>query len=113
LLLHALLAAAALLVGWPVALKLLAIAAVVGHGIVRRPPASPRVVQVRADGLCVVPEWNTGTRPLGARTLVCPFWVRLDLGKGPWSRDLLLLADQIRPDEWRRLRSLLLRIRCE
>jgi hypothetical protein len=101
------------LVGWPAAFRLLAIAAIVGHGFARRPPASPRVVCLGADGVCAIPEWNSGSRPLGARTLVCPFWVRLDLGKGPWPRDILLLADQMRPEEWRRLRALLLRISCE
>jgi hypothetical protein len=113
ILLHALLGAAVALVGWPISLKLLAIAALAAHGIVRRPAASPRVVGLADDGACVVPEWNTGPRPLGARTLVCPFWVRLDLGTGPWRRDLLLLADQMRPEQWRRLRALLRRISCE
>ncbi|HSC14902.1 MAG TPA: protein YgfX [Gammaproteobacteria bacterium] len=112
-LLHALLGAASVLVGWPVPLKVLAFAAVVGHGVLRRPAAAPRVVHFTADGCCAVPEWKTGSRPLAARTLVCPFWVRLDLGMGPWPRDILLIADQMRPDEWRRLRALLLRTSCE
>jgi hypothetical protein len=112
-LLHALLCAAVALVGWPVPFKLLALVAVVGHAVMRVPGASPRVLQVSEDGSCVVPEWKTGSRPLGARTLVCPFWVRLDLGTGPWPRDILLFADQMRPDEWRRLRALLLRTSCE
>jgi membrane-bound toxin of toxin-antitoxin system len=111
--LHALLGVAFALVGWPWVLRLAAVAAVVGHGIVRRPASSPRTVLVGEDGRCAVPEWNTGARPLGPRTLVCPFWVRLDLGKGQWPRDILLLADQVRPDEWRRLRAFLLRARCE
>ena len=111
--LHVLLGVACALVGWPISLRLLAIAAVVGHGIVRRPAPSPHVVQFGEDGACVVPEWQTGSRPLGARTLVCPFWVRLDLGMGPWPRDISLIADQMRPEEWRRLRALLLRTSCE
>jgi hypothetical protein len=32
---------------------------------------------------------------------------------GPWRRDILLIADQMQPDEWRRLRALLLRSGCE
>jgi len=111
--LHVLLGVAFALIGWAVPFRLLSIAAVVGHGIVRRPAASPRIVLVAEGGRCIVPEWNTGARPLGPRTLVSPFWVRLDLGAGPWRRDILLLADQVRPDEWRRLRALLLRVRCE
>ena len=110
--LHALLGVAFALVGWPWVFRLAAIVAVAGHGVARRPAASPRTVLV-GDGRCVVPEWNTGERPLGPRTLVCPFWARLDLGKGPWPRDILLFADQVRPEEWRRLRALLLRSRCE
>ena len=70
-------------------------------------------VVVSADGFCVVPEWQTGRTPLGSRTLVCPFWVRLDLGPGSRQRDILLIADQLRPDEWRRLRALLARARGE
>jgi hypothetical protein len=37
--------------------------------------------------------------------------VRLDLGKGSRRRDILLIADQVRPEEWRRLRALLARTR--
>jgi hypothetical protein len=110
--LHALLVAAAALIGAPAWLKLLAALAIVIHALARRPPASPGLVMIGEGGVCAVPEWHTGARPLGARTLVCPFWVRLDLGVGPWRRDLLLLADQVRPDEWRRLRALLARVRA-
>jgi hypothetical protein len=108
-----LLGAAFALVGWPLAVKALAIAAIAGHAVVRRPAASPREVSFDSDGSCVVPEWHTGARPPGARTRVCPFWVRLDLGMGPWPRHILLIADQMQPDEWRRLRALLLRSGCE
>ena len=110
---HVLLGLAFALVGWAAPFRLLAVAALVGHCIVHRPSASPRTVLVAEGGRCVVPEWNTGARPLGPRTLVSLFWVRLDLGTGPWRRDLLLLADQVRPEQWRRLRALLLRARCE
>ena len=93
--------------------KLVAIVAIAVHGVVRRPPESPRTVVVTDGGRCIVPEWNTGARPLGPRTVVLPFWVRLDLGAGPWRRDIVLLADQVRPETWRRLRAVLLRARCE
>ena len=111
--LHALLAAAAALVGWPAPVKVLAVIAIVAHCVARRPPIAPALVVVSADGFCVVPEWQTGRMPLGSRTLVCPFWVRLDLGPGSRQRDILLIADQLRPDEWRRLRALLARARGE
>lgn len=113
LLLHALLGTAFALVGWPAPFTVLAIVVIVGHGVVRRPAPSPRTLIVAEGGACAIPEWNTGSRALGARTLICPFWARLDLGAGPWPRDILLLADQVRPDEWRQLRALLDRARCE
>ena len=106
-----LLAAAAVLAALPVAIKVLAVLATVGHGVIRRPSAAPGLALVAEDGFCVVPEWQTGLRPLGARTLVCPFWVRLDLGKGPWPRDLLLIVDQVQAEDWRRLRARLARTR--
>ena len=74
LLLHALLGAAFALVGWPTPFRVLAIVAIVGHFFVRRPAPSPRTVIVTEGGSCAVPEWNTGSRTLGARTLICPFW---------------------------------------
>jgi hypothetical protein len=112
-LLHVLLVAAVVLLGSPAWIKLLAGLAIVIHGFVRRPPPSPGVVMVAEGGLCGVPEWFRGLRPLGARTLMCPFWVSLDLGAGPWRRDLLLVADQVGSAEWRRLRALLSRVRCD
>jgi hypothetical protein len=108
-----LLVAAAVLAGWPVPIKSLAAIALVGHGALRRPRASPGLVILTADGFCFVPEWNAGPRPLGPRTLVCPFWVRLDLGAGLPRRDILLLADQVQPEAWRRLRAFLGRLRCD
>ena len=112
-LLHLLLATAAVLAALPAAIKLLAVLATVGHGVIRRPSAAPRLVLVAEDGFCLVPEWQTGLRPLGARTLVCPFWVRLDLGAGPWPRDILLIVDQVQAEEWRRLRAVLARRRSD
>lgn len=109
--LHVLLATATLLVGWAASMKALAVLAIVVHGVVRRPPASPGLVVVTEGGCCVVPEWRTGKRPFGSRTLMCPFWIRLDLGKGSWRRDILLVADQIPAEDWRRLRALLARTR--
>src|SRR5688572_27347886 len=108
-LLHALLVAAAVLAALPAGIEVLVVLAAVVHGVVRRPSAGPRVVLIAEGGFCVVPEWRTGLRPLGARTLLCPFWVRLDLGTGPWPRDLFLMADQVPPEEWRRLRARLAR----
>jgi hypothetical protein len=109
-LLHGLLVAAVVLVGWPLLPKSVALAAVLAHALLRRPAAAPALVLV-AGNACAVPEWQTGLRPLGGRTLVAPFWVRLDLGRGPWRRDVILLVDQLEPDDWRRLRATLARAR--
>jgi hypothetical protein len=109
-LLHGLLVAAVALVGWPFVPKAVALAAVFGHAMLRRPAAAPGLVLLDG-GACAVPEWQTGMRPLGRRTLVAPFWVRLDLGRGPWRRDLVLLVDQLQPEQWRRLRAALVRER--
>jgi hypothetical protein len=111
--LHALLLMAAWLLGVAILLKLLAAAAIVGHAALRRPSAPPRLVIVSADGCCVVPEWGDTQWALGARTVVCPFWIRLDVRLGPTRRDILLFADQVPPDAWRRVRALLMRIRCD
>ncbi len=107
------LVAAVMLVGVPWVIKALLIGAAAAHGILRRLPPSPPAVTVTEDGFCAVPEWHAGRSPLGARTLVCPFWVRLDLGEGPARRDIVLIADQVRPEEWRRLCALLSRVRCD
>jgi hypothetical protein len=111
--LHALLAAAAWLAGIAVPFKILATAAIVSHALLRRPSASPALLIVSGDGFCVVPEWDASRWPLGARSLVCPFWIRLELRLGPKRRDILLLADQVPPETWRQLRSLLMRMRCD
>jgi hypothetical protein len=111
--LHALLAAAVALIGVPVIVKALAFLALLCHAAVRRPCASPRVLHVAADGSCAVPEWRTGNCGLGPRTLLCPFWLRLDLGRGFRQRYIFLFADQVAPHEWRRVRALLRRASSE
>jgi hypothetical protein len=92
-------------------LQWLGLAAVVGHAALRRPAPSPGRILLAEGGACDVPEWRTGMRPLGPRTIVAPFWARLDLGHGPWQRELLLMADQVDPEDWRRVRALLARAR--
>jgi hypothetical protein len=113
--LHLLLAVATLSVGWPMALKLAALAALAAHAVVCRPRAGPRSIVVGSDAACVVPEWGFGPAPLGPRTLVCTWWIRLDLGSGmgPPRRDIVLFVDQLDGDQWARLRALLERARCD
>jgi hypothetical protein len=90
-------------------LKLAGAAAVVIHALARRPAQLPGLILVAEGGTCAVPEWQTGMRPLGPRTMVAPLWIRLDLGAGLPQRELLLIADQVRPEDWRRLRAVLAR----
>jgi hypothetical protein len=68
-------------------------------------------VLVAEGGACAVPEWQIPWRPLGPRTTVAPFWVRLDLGAGAGTRELVLLIDQLAPEDWRRLNAVLARAR--
>jgi hypothetical protein len=111
--LHALLVATATLVAGPWWLGLAAIVVVVAHGIVRRPSASPALIIVAADARCTVPDRGLERCALGARTVVCPYWVKLAFGTSPRQRDVLLLADQIDVADWTRLRALLRRARCD
>jgi hypothetical protein len=111
--LHALLAAAAVLVGWPWALKLAAVGAIAVHAVARRPPPSPASVIVAADATCVVPERGPSRVALGPRTVVCALWIRLDLGPGPPTRDIVLFVDQLPAGQWASLRALLDRARCD
>jgi hypothetical protein len=108
-LLHALLLGAVVLAGCPAALKLAGVAAIVVHALLRSPAKSPGLILVEEGGACAVPEWQTGMRPLGPRTMVAPFWIRLDLGACLPQRELLLIADQVGPEDWRRLRAVLAR----
>ncbi len=101
------LAAALLLSGAPVALKALSLAALAGHAAWRRPRRTPTAIHFAADGSCAVPQWQTGNLRLGAGTLICPFWIKLDLGRGVRRRYIFLFVDQVAPDDWRRLCALL------
>jgi hypothetical protein len=85
--------------------------AVVGHALLRRPEQTPPLVLLAEGGACAVPDWRTGMRPLGPRTIVAPFWARLDLGEGTPQRELLLIADQLAPEDWRHLNAVLSRAR--
>lgn len=111
--LHALLAVAAALVAVPATVKAVTVLALVGHAVVRRPRAAPRVLHFTADGSCAVPEWQTPPRRLGPATLICPYWIRLHLNPGLGERYISLFADQVSSHEWRRLRALLARAPSE
>jgi hypothetical protein len=100
------------LVGVPWSVRGIALLAVVLHALARRPRPQPKRIVVTADANCAVPEWQARPLRLGARTLVCPYWIRLECDAGSWRRDLVLFADQLDSAEWARLRALLARTRC-
>jgi hypothetical protein len=108
--LHLLLVAADLLVALPWAPRLGLLAVVAAHALFRLPARTPTSIVVAADATYLVPEWGLGPAPLGPRTVVCAYWIRLDLGGSP-RRDILLFSDQLGADQWARLRALLERVR--
>jgi hypothetical protein len=110
--LHLLLVVAAMLVAWSWPVRVLVSIAIVSHGIARRPRKPPPTIVVGADGRCSVPQWQIDELPLGAGTLVCPYWVRLGFGTGPRRRDIVLFIDQLDWRQWALLRACLLRLRC-
>ncbi len=104
-------AAALVLTGVPWLVRAAALLAVAGHAIARRPRPVPKRIMLTADAEYAVPEWHSGRARLGARTLVCPYWIRLDCRLGSERRDLVLFADQLSVEEWARLRAFLARMR--
>ena len=101
-----------MLVAVPTVLRFALLAALLCHGVVRRPRPAPTVVLVGADGTCVVPDWGPARLALGPQTLLAPYWVRLAFGTGPQQRDIVLLADQLPAATWTQLRARLRRVRC-
>jgi len=107
------LAVAACLVGWPWPLRSLAVAIVGVHGWWRRPERSPAALLVAADGGCRVPQWGDETYALRPGTRFTRFVAALELGTDPRRRRLLVLFDQVAPDDWRRLQALLRRAKVK
>jgi hypothetical protein len=111
--LHAVLAVAACLVGWPWPARWLAVAIVGAHGWWRWPERSPAALLVAADGTCRAPQWGPEVYALGPRTRFTRFGAALDLGTGPHRRRLLVVFDQVPADDWRRLEALLRRAKVK
>jgi hypothetical protein len=101
-----------MLVAAPPLLRLALLLALAAHASARRPRPMPAAIVIGADGTCLIPDWGTADLPLGPRTLVCAWWVRLELGTGLRRRELLLFADQLSVADWARLRARLQRTRC-
>jgi hypothetical protein len=110
---HALLVASVLLVAWPCLSKLAALFVIAVHAAVRRPRSNHLSIIVAEDATWYVPFSSTGKARLGPRTVVCPYWVALDLGSGAPRRNLVIFIDQLDADQWARLRALLGRARCD
>jgi hypothetical protein len=107
--LHVLLVATALLIGWPLSLKAVALTAVVAHGLWRRPSSTRAVIEVGADGAFRIPA-SSGTLFLpDRRTLLAPYWVRIVARRERDAVDIVLIADQLAPKDWRRLKAILRR----
>lgn len=107
--LHALLAATTLLIGWPLSLKVAALCAIFAHGVGRRPSSTCSVIEVAADAAFRIAAASAEPFALEARTLLAPFWVRI-VGRGERDAiDILLFADQLEPKDWRRLQAILRR----
>jgi hypothetical protein len=90
-------------------LKALAGFAVVVHGVVRRPAATPTPILVAEDGSCCVPALEAGWLVPGPRTRLAAHWLRLSLVGGERARDILLCVDQVDAASWARLNARLRR----
>lgn len=108
---HGLLLVAAALLGAPWWLKVLCAFAVVAHGVLGRPPATPTPILVDEDGSCCVPAFDAAWLVPGPRTCLAAHWLRLSLLGGARTRDILLCVDQIDRASWARLNARLRRRR--
>jgi hypothetical protein len=99
------------LVDWQWPVQLAAVLLLSCHGAARRPRPPPSLISIGADAGCAVPDLAAGRLVLGPRTVLGPYWVRLDLRMGLERRDIVLCADQLAAEEWTRLRALLERTR--
>ncbi|HEX6996468.1 MAG TPA: hypothetical protein VF339_20225 [Gammaproteobacteria bacterium] len=88
---------------WPV--KLAAGGALVAHAALRR-PAAPMPIRRDADGTWSLPALGLDGLALRPGTAAGPFWVRLALGRaGVRTVTVVLVADQVDREAWRRLQA--------
>lgn len=98
---HALLAAAVLLVLAPIWLKCVGIAVTAGHAYWRRPAPPPERLTLSSDGRCFCPEVAAQPLRLGPKTRYARSWVRLvDRSR---RLDIVLLEDQLDAETWPKL----------
>ena len=106
---HGLLLAAAAFVGAAWWLQGLAALAVIVHGVLGRPAATPTPILVAEDGSCRVPALEAAWLAPGPRTRLAAQWLRLSLVGGERTRDILLCVDQVDAASWARLNARLRR----
>jgi hypothetical protein len=107
--LHALLIAAAALVGAGLWIKVLAGAAAVAHCLRRWPGGTPAEILVSEECAVLVPALDQGWLVPCARTRAGPWWLRLSLVGGSGAHDILLCIDQLDRPSWSRLNARLRR----
>jgi hypothetical protein len=98
-LLHAVLAASALLLELAPVLVLLGLAAIVAHGIARY-PRGPKLLVLQSDGTWAVPERGWHGLKLAPGTAWTTWYVELALSGQPKAR-IVLLRDQLCAEDWR------------
>lgn len=101
--------AAAVFVGLPWPAKVLVALVTLGHAVVRRPGPVAAAIVVAADGSCCVPAFGQASFVLGPRTRLTTSWIRLDLRAPAGRLDIVLLKDQLEPEDWSRLSARLRR----
>jgi len=109
--LHGVVLAALTWLGGPWTVKAGAALAALAHSLAFRPRRTPRLIF--SAGRVTVPELGLVDLALGRRTSHCGLWVRFDLRGRGRSLDILLLADQVDPILWRRLRAELARLAAD
>jgi hypothetical protein len=103
LVLHALLAAAAVALDLPILVRAALVACVGGHAALRWPRSAVATLIQSPDGRWALPESGIEGLRLGAATRHTTRWVRLQLQGDGRTFDILLLKDQLAAPEWRAL----------
>jgi hypothetical protein len=109
--LHALLFAAAVLIGWSVWLKGAAAVAAVVHCVARWPAVPVSLLLVADDGAFHVPALAPVWLVPGPRSRLAVWWLRLSLLCPSGAYDILLCIDQIDAESWSRVNARLRRRR--
>jgi hypothetical protein len=107
--LHALLSFAAAVVAWPLPVRIVLLALVAAHGILRYPARIPEELVRRRDGSWVLPRPGVTGLRLGPGSCCTHAWIRLVLVGPVRRRVVVLLRDQFTSPVWRALQAVLRR----